>query len=162
MMIKETLKSPIKAFILIFLAVTVISSCKETEQPVELSAGLSFSGNNEVPAINSTGSGVGEVTYNRDTKTISYRINWQLGNSSARVVNMHFHGANDGSATKSSPVTIPITGFPTSATGNFSGTTVALTTEQENQLLAGKWYFNIHSSDFPSGELRANIPFNQN
>jgi hypothetical protein len=74
---------------------------------------------------------------------------------------MHFHGAEDGSDTKSSGVIIGITGFTTANTGTISGTTRALTDVEVNQLLAGKWYLNIHSSTNTSGELRGNIKLPQ-
>jgi hypothetical protein len=72
---------------------------------------------------------------------------------------MHFHGSENGSDAVSSPVAIGITGFAPGSTGSTSGMTVALSSAQEAQLLAGKWYINIHSSTVPSGELRGNIKF---
>ena len=92
-------------------------------------------------------------------KMITYKINWQLGNSAASTTNMHFHGSENGSDAVSSPVAIGITGFAPGSTGSTSGMTVALSSAQEAQLLAGKWYINIHSSTVPSGELRGNIKF---
>ena len=100
-----------------------------------------------------------EISYDPTTKIITYKITWTLGNSAATTTNMHFHGSDTGSDLVSSGVAIGITGFATGSSGTLSGITVALTDVQAAQLLAGKWYVNIHSSTVGSGELRGNIKF---
>lgn len=147
------------------IAVTVllfsISACKKDVVPVDLTkkATITLSGAQEVPAVTSTGTGTGQIVFDPTTKVVTYNFSWQLGSATATVTNMHFHGADDGSDIKSSGVAIGITGFPTTAMGKMSGQTVALTDVQVSQLLAGKWYLNIHSSTVPGGELRGNIKF---
>ena len=147
------------------IAVTVllfsISACKKDVVPVDLTkkATITLSGAQEVPAVTSTGTGTGQIVFDPTTKVVTYNFSWQLGSATATVTNMHFHGADDGSDIKSSGVAIGITGFPTTAMGNMSGKTVALSDVQVSQLLAGKWYLNIHSSTVPGGELRGNIKF---
>lgn len=120
---------------------------------------VTLSGAQEVPAVTTSGTGSAKLVFDPVLKTINYNMTWTLGSSSATTTNMHFHGAEDGSDTKSSGVAIGITGFTTASTGSISGTTVALTDVQVAQLLAGKWYLNIHSSTVTSGELRGNIKF---
>ncbi|HCN83934.1 MAG TPA: hypothetical protein DIT07_10005, partial [Sphingobacteriaceae bacterium] len=120
---------------------------------------VKLSGANEVPANNSTGSGIAVIAYKTDMKIITYNISWTLGSSTATTTNMHFHGADNGSTTTSSPVQIGITGFSKGSSGTISGMTVTLTDAQAAQLLAGKWYVNIHSSTVPGGEIRGNIIF---
>ncbi|WP_316810094.1 CHRD domain-containing protein [Pedobacter heparinus] len=150
------------------IAVAVIlfvsfSACKKNKDkdPVDLKkkAHVMFSGAQEVPANTSTGTGMGDVVFNPDTKTITYSFTWQLGSTVATTTNMHFHGAEDGSDTKSSVVVIGITGFTTASSGSMSGETRVLTDAEISQLLAGKWYLNVHSSTIPGGELRGNIKF---
>lgn len=153
----------------IAIAIAVVSTCfliftgckKDDDDPVDLTrkATVQLSGAQEVPANNSTGSGTAQITYNPETKTITYSMTWQLGLSTATTTNMHFHGAEDGSDTKSSGVVIGITGFSTGSSGSISGVTRALTDAEANQLLAGKWYLNVHSSTVQAGELRGNIKF---
>lgn len=153
----------IKTTFLILLAVLVLAGCKkdETEEPVSLikKVNITLSGAQEVPAVTTTGTGTAEISYDPTMKMITYKITWQLGSAAATTSNMHFHGSDTGSDTVSSGVAIGITGFATGSSGTLSGMTIALTSAQEAQLLAGKWYVNIHSSTVGSGELRGNIKF---
>ena len=151
------------------VAVTVIflfsfTSCKKykknTVDPTRRTT-IQLSGSQEVPANNSTGTGTGQIAFNPTSKTITYSVTWQLGSPDATTDNMHFHGADNGSDATSSAVVIGITGFTTASSGTFSSVTRALTDTEVNQLLAGKWYLNIHSSTIPAGELRGNIKFGQ-
>jgi hypothetical protein len=140
----------------------LISACKKSNNDSEpvittLSATVQLSGANERPVVVTTGSGTAKVTYDKTKKTIAYELTWQLGNASSMTTAMHFHGSDTGSDSTSSPVEIPITGFATGSSGTISGTTRELTADEESQLLAGKWYVNVHSSVAPAGEIRGNI-----
>ena len=141
----------------------LVAGCKkDDDKPKNTSireVTIQLSGAAEVPPVTQAGSGSIKVKYDTTTNIISYDLTWQLGSTSATTTGMHFHGDENGSPTTNSPVQIGVTGFNTGASGTVSGSTVALTPVQENQLLAGKWYFNIHSSNFPSGEIRGNIIF---
>jgi hypothetical protein len=69
---------------------------------------------------------------------------------------MHFHGPAE--LTESKGVRLGITGFPTGSTNQtFTSSTVPLDATQEEELLNGKWYINIHSSTVPGGELRGQL-----
>jgi len=156
-------KGSIKTTFLTLLAVILLAGCKkdEMEEPVSLikKATITLSGANEVPAVTTPGTGTAEISYDPTMKMINYKITWQLGSQAATTSGMHFHGSDTGSDMVNSGVVIGVTGFATGSSGTLSGTTVALTSVQEAQLLAGKWYVNIHSSTFGSGELRGNIKF---
>ena len=133
---------------------------KDTQEPAvrqSYTANLQLNGAAEVPVVNTTGTGTANIIYYPDNKTITYNLTWQLGSSTDATTGMHFHGSDTGSNTTNSPIVIEITGFTTGSSGSLSGTTRALTDTEAAQLLAGKWYVNIHSSTFPSGEIRANI-----
>ncbi|MFA6946907.1 MAG: CHRD domain-containing protein [Pedobacter sp.] len=153
----------IKTISLILLSVFVLTGCQKekVEEPVSLikKATITLSGAQEVPAVTTSGSGTAEISYDPTLKTITYKITWQLGNAAATTSNMHFHGSDTGSDAVSSGVALAITGFSTASSGTLSGVTIALTDVQAAQLLAGKWYVNIHSSTVGSGELRGNIKF---
>ncbi len=160
---KAYFKTPLLAVCTVFgLLMVTFSSCKKDEEAEvdnRKRVTVTLSGAQETPAISSTGTGTAMLVFDPVAKTINYNISWTLGSSSATTSAMHFHGADDGSDLKSSGVALGITGFATGSSGTVSGTTVALTDVQVAQLLAGKWYLNIHSSTVPGGELRGNIKF---
>lgn len=143
------------------LTLFLFIGCKKDKEPVSLikKVTVQLSGAQEVPAVTTTGNGSAEISYDPTLKIITYKITWQLGNTSATTTNMHFHGSETGNDAISSGVAIGITGFSTGSSGTLSGSTIALTDVQAAQLLAGKWYVNIHSSTVGSGELRGNIKF---
>ncbi len=161
------MKAIFKSQLLTVVAMSAIllasfSGCKkDDDEEVDLMkrVTVTLSGAQEVPAITSTGTASAKLVFDPVLKTINYNMTWTLGSAAATTTNMHFHGAEDGSPAKSSGVIIGITGFTTANTGTISGTTRALTDVEVAQLLAGKWYLNIHSSTVPGGELRGNINF---
>jgi len=161
---KTILTTNVTKLIFTLIMLTVFAGCKkdEEEEPVSLikTAKVQLTGAQEVPAVTTTGTGTAEISYDPTMKMITYKITWQLGNPSATTTNMHFHGSETGSDLVSSGVAIGITGFAPGSAGVLNGMTVALTDVQAAQLLAGKWYVNIHSSTVGSGELRGNIKFN--
>ena len=162
---RATLKSHLfTAFIAGTMLLLTFSACKKDDDPVvdnKKYVTVTLSGAQETPAIISSGTGSAKLTFDPTLKTLTYNMTWTLGSATATTVNMHIHGAEDGTDMKSSGVVpgLGITGFSTTNTGTISGTTRVLTDAEVNQLLAGKWYLNIHSSTVPSGELRGNIKF---
>lgn len=161
---KKSLQTRIAQTMAILLLTSfTLSGCKKdkTDEPISLikKVTIQLSGAQEVPAVSTSGTGTAEISYDPAVKMITYKLTWQLGSASATTTNMHFHGSPTGSDSVSSGVAIAITGFSTGNSGTLNGMTIALTDVQEEQLLAGKWYVNIHSSTYGSGELRGNIKF---
>lgn len=115
--------------------------------------GLPLTPTQEPTAPNSVGTGSVTVLYDTATKALVYAIVYQL-NPGATATAAHFHG----SASLGANAAVQI-GLPTQPTGNagkLSGV-VTLSAAQEADLLAGKWYFNIHSSLAGGGEMRAQL-----
>ena len=115
---------------------------------VSLSAALS--GANEVPPIQSSGTGTATVTF--DTQSREMRWEVLVQGLSAPLTAAHFHGP--GSSTQNSPVVVPIAkaGDQSPFKGN-----ATLTPEQAADLLAGRWYVNIHTQAHPPGEIRGQV-----
>ena len=106
-------------------------------------------GANEVPPAVSQGSGSVDAALNKDTMQLRWKVNFSAMTGPATMG--HFHGpaavgANSGVALGwANPV---VTGMEGSAT---------LTPAQAADLMAGKWYANIHTASFPGGELRGQM-----
>ena len=115
---------------------------------IHLSADLKAS--TEVPPKDSAGTGTLTGTLNTETNEFKYHV--EFSGLSGPAVAAHFHGpAAAGSNAKpqvpikASPITSPIDG------------TATLTPEQAKDLVAGMWYFNIHTAANPGGEIRGQI-----
>jgi hypothetical protein len=103
----------------------------------------------EVPPTKSTGSGTADATLDTATHQLTYDVTFQ-GFSSA-VTMAHFHGPAD--VGKNAPVVIPLGVKPTSPIHG----TVTLTPEQQQQLISGQWYTNVHTTNFPAGAIRGQM-----
>jgi hypothetical protein len=114
-----------------------------------------LSGDNQVPPVATSGSGTFSATYNRSTKMLSYNFTWTLGDENDNTIGIHFHGP--ALADQNAPVVIPIDSHPTSHTSSVTGETRELTETEEEQLLDGRWYINIHSTTYEDGELRGQL-----
>jgi hypothetical protein len=115
---------------------------------VQLKADLKASA--EVPPKDSAGTGTLTATLNTETDEFTYHI--EFSGLTGPAVAAHFHGpaaegvnAKPQLPIKGSPVTSPIDGKAT------------LTAEQAKDLLAGKWYFNLHTAANPGGEIRGQV-----
>lgn len=106
----------------------------------------------EVPTFTSTATGTLTGTYDKDANKLTYSITWN--GISAPPVGFHFHGPADPGANAS--VVVPITGYPAATSGTYAGS-ATLTEAQEAELLAGKWYYNIHTPAKTGGEIRGQV-----
>jgi hypothetical protein len=108
-----------------------------------------LSPSSEVPPSKSTGSGDATVTLNTETHEITYNVTFKGFSSAATAA--HIHGPAE--AGKNAGVVVPLGNNPTSPiTGSHT-----LTTEQQKQLEAGKYYVNVHTKNNPSGAIRGQL-----
>jgi len=99
-----------------------------------------------------TGSGTVSGTYDAAINALTYSVAWTGLTGTATLG--HFHGpALAGSA--ASPV-ITFNLINNGTAGNATGT-ITLTDAQESDLLAGKWYANIHTQTNGGGEIRGQV-----
>ena len=112
-----------------------------------------MNGANEAPTPNaSTGRGFGRVVLNAAETQITASFYWEgLGSNTSAG---HIH---EGAAGVAGPVRFDMT----PAAGQTSGTAVdkvfTVTAAQVATLRAGGMYFNIHSTNFPGGEIRGQL-----
>jgi hypothetical protein len=115
-------------------------------ETVTLKAALK--GSNEVPPNNSPGSGEATATFNTETKTLTWTITFK--DLTGPAVAAHFHGP--GEPGKNAGIVLPFK----SAQSPIEGT-ATVTDAQVADLIAGKWYANIHTAANPGGELRGQM-----
>jgi hypothetical protein len=123
----------------------------QTEDRFKLS-GAATGANERPDPVTTEATGTLSGTYNKEDNMLDYTITWN--NLSAPAAAMHFHGPAGPEET--APPVVPITGFATETSGTYTGM-ATLTEEQEADLLAGKWYYNIHTSTHQGGEIRAQV-----
>ena len=105
-----------------------------------------------VPAVETSGTGTAELTYDPATRVVTWQIPYN-GLSSPTTM-AHFHGpATPG---KNGPVVIWLT-TQGSPPGNPITGQVTLTPEQAQQFVAGDWYVNVHTQSHPACELRGQV-----
>lgn len=108
-----------------------------------------LTGTAEVPANESTGTGTLEATYDTETMLFTWTVNYDGLTGDATAA--HFHGPAAADAT-AGPV-IPIEGDLASPIEG----SATLTEEQATQLQDGMWYFNVHTAEYPDGEIRGQV-----
>lgn len=135
-------------FVVSAVSMFTVSGCKKEKKKNEVKFNsIVIDGTKEVPANASTATGTLNATYDKDSKKISYTITF----SGLNPIAMHFHQGDPG---VSGGVQEDIAGPYTSP---LVGTTDTLSVAKEVQLLAGKWYVNLHSSAYPGGEIRGQL-----
>jgi hypothetical protein len=107
-----------------------------------------LSGAEEVPPTTSAGTGTANVTWNSDTKELSWTI--EFSGLSGPATAAHFHGPADPGANAGPVVTIDDLESPSEGKAT-------LTDEQAADLAAGKWYINVHTAASPDGEIRGQV-----
>jgi hypothetical protein len=104
----------------------------------------------EVPANTSSGKGEANVNYDKASKKLTYKLTYSGLTGDATAA--HFHGPAAPGA--NAGVVIPIgSGAPASPTEG----SATLTDAQAADLLAGKWYVNVHTKANPGGEIRGQV-----
>ncbi|GLQ56798.1 CHRD domain-containing protein [Devosia nitrariae] len=114
---------------------------------VDLTAELS--GAAQVPANDSAGTGTLEGTYDTESMELTWTVTYEGLTGDATAA--HFHGPA-GPEESAGPV-VPIEGDLASPIEG----SATLTEEQATDLQAGMWYFNIHTEQYPDGEIRGQV-----
>src|SRR4051812_42473604 len=106
-------------------------------------------GKSEVPANNSAGKGTAEIDYDNASKKLSWKISYSGLSGPATAA--HFHGPAEAGANAGVAVAIPNAG-----TSPVEGS-ATLTDAQAADLMAGKYYINVHTAANPGGEIRGQV-----
>jgi hypothetical protein len=103
----------------------------------------------EVPTNDSKGKGTADLTYDTTTKNLTWTITFDGLTGPATVA--HFHGPAEPG--KTAGVALLIGQKPTSPVKG----TATLTEAQAADLMAGRWYVNVHTEANKPGEVRGQV-----
>lgn len=107
-----------------------------------------ISGAAQVPPNSSKGTGTVTSTYDTATRVLAWKGTYS--GLTGQPMAAHFHGPAD--AKMNGPVVVNFEKFASPFEG-----TATLTEVQAADLLAGRWYVNIHTPSYPGGELRGQV-----
>ena len=112
-----------------------------------------LNGLQEVGPNNSPGTGYGTVLLNDAENLITVNENWSGLLAPATASHIHgpaLPGVNAG-------VLFPLSGVPAATAGTIPEQSFAISAAQVVQLKGGLYYFNVHTSAYPGGEIRGQI-----
>lgn len=134
------------ATLFIFSVIVSCSNDDDSAPDPNVTFEATLNGSSEVPANASDATGTATLIFNTTTKIFTITVTHSI----AAPTNGHIHraaaGENGG----------PVFAF-TSFTSPISFTSEALDATQEADLNAGLYYVNIHTDDFPGGEIRGQL-----
>lgn len=104
----------------------------------------------EVPPNPSPARGRADVMLDTASKTLSWTIHFS--GLSAPLSAAHFHGP--ATTTANAGILVPISGAggQSPLTGSAS-----VNDQQVADILAGRWYINLHTPNYPGGEIRGQV-----
>lgn len=125
-----------------------VASLPATTAASELEARLS--GTSEIPINFSEATGRALVSYDRTSGLLSWVVDYDRLSSEA--TGAHFHGPAAEGENAGVQVNIGGAGLASPIVGS-----ATITPEQAAALLGGLWYVNIHSTNYPDGEIRGQL-----
>src|SRR5260370_27237114 len=106
-------------------------------------------GKSEVPPNASAGKGTADIDYDAASKKLSWKVTYSGLSGPATAA--HFHGPAAAGANAGVAVAIP------NATTSPVEGSATLTDAQAADLVAGKYYVNVHTAANPGGEIRGQV-----
>ncbi len=131
------------------LAVTalLLSGTASLAEMVKMAATLD--GAQQSPPVTTDGKGTAELTFDTDTRKLDWTI--EYSGLSGTAAAGHFHGPADAGA--NAGVAVPFEGDLASPIKG----SATLTETQAADLMAGKYYINLHTAANKGGEIRGQV-----
>ena len=107
-----------------------------------------LTGGQQVPAVASSGTGVGTVVLN--TAETQILVNMSFSGLSSAATAAHIHGP--AAAGANAGVLFGLAGVTAATSGSIPEQVIPINAEQVTQLKAGQFYFNINTTNFGGGE----------
>ena len=134
--------------IIVAIAFALALSTSASAVIIPLSASMDGAQANAGAGTGSPGTGLGTITLDTGTNLLSWNISWS-GLVGLPTL-MHFHGPALPNQNAGVQVGTGVAGPP--VVGN-----AVLAPVQVNDLLAGLWYLNLHTTAFAGGEIRGQV-----
>ena len=109
-----------------------------------------LSGDNEVPAVTTNGSGTAFFRYDPQTGELAWTVEFQ--DLTGPATGAHIHGPATVEENAGVLIDLAVGGAESPLAG-----AINITTEQANELAEGLWYVNVHTEANPGGEIRGQI-----
>jgi hypothetical protein len=106
-------------------------------------------GKSETPPNASAGAGTADIDYDAASKKLTWKLTYSGLSGPATAA--HFHGPAEAGKNAGVAVAIP------NATTSPNEGSATLTDAQAADLLAGKYYVNVHTAANPGGEIRGQV-----
>ncbi len=126
-----------------------LSACGTVQPSTSTALKAKLSGANEVPANASAGSGMLDASLDKQTNVLTWTVTYVGLSGPVRAG--HFHGPAAAGANAGVAL-----GFSGSLESPIKGS-ATLTPAQVADLMAGKWYVNLHTAASPGGEVRGQV-----
>lgn len=130
------------------LACTAVLAFASPLMAANVNLKADLKGASEVPPVDSKGTGSVTATFDTASKKLSWK--GTVTGLSGPATAAHFHSGEVG---KNGGVALPIAGADK---GSFEGS-ATLTDVQAEELMAGKWYVNVHTAANKGGEVRGQV-----
>ncbi len=138
---------------------TLAVACKKDKDEEETKlykvTNAPMTGAQENPAVVTAATGSFDATYNPESKEFKITVRWQGLSGNATL--MHIHGPAARGANIGVLQNFATLFTPTPAGSFTTAFTINGTNQTEADLLAGKWYVNIHTAANGGGEIRGQI-----
>ena len=122
-------------------------------QAAPVSFSVPLTGAQEVPAVQTPGTGTAAITYDAGTRVVTWNITFSGLSSTATMA--HFHGP--AAAGKNAGVKVAISQKDAKELMSPLTGQATLSADDAKILEAGEMYVNVHSKNHPGGELRGQV-----
>lgn len=122
-------------------------------QAAPVSFDVPLTGAQEVPPVQTPGSGSAALTYDPGTRVVTWSVTFSGLSSLATIA--HFHGP--AAAGKNAGVKVWISKQGTMEMSSPISGQATLSPDDAKMLESGDMYVNVHTKDHPSGEIRGQV-----